>query len=192
MRFRHVLGLLAFSMLPATLAAQGGCPALQAGSTVRLHAPSAATYTLPQSVRPGDSEIALPAAGGSARMIRCADLQKIQVRTGTRSRSQTAFRRAGVGLLAGAVVGAGLGYIAWENSDGDDWQIFSREESALVAAVYLGGAGAVVGGVYGYAAPGSRWEDVPVTPRPSRAAEGLRIMPAAGGAQVRVSYTLAF
>lgn len=191
MRFRHVPALLAFSVLPSTLAAQGGCPALQAGSTVRLHAPSAATYTLPRSVRPGDREIVLPSAGGSARMLPCADLQKVQLRT-PRSRGQVALRRAGIGLLAGAVVGAGLGFVAWDEPRGDDWQIFSREETALIAAVYLGGAGAVVGGVSGYVAPGSRWEDVPVTPRPSRASvEGLRVAPAAG-AGVRVSYGLTF
>lgn len=191
MRIRHVLGLLAFSVVPSTLAAQGGCPALQAGSTVRLHAPSAATYTLPQSVRPGDSEIALPAAGGTARTVRCADVRRVELRAGTRSRSQVALRRAGIGLLAGAVVGAGLGYFAWEESDGDEWQIFDRDEATLMSAVYLGGAAAVIGGVSGYVAPGSRWEDVPVAPRAARVpAEGLRIAPDRHG--LRMSYTLGF
>lgn len=192
MRFRPVLGLLAFSVLPSALGAQGGCPTLQAGSTVRLHAPSSATYTLPQSVRPEDREIALPSAGGSARMLPCAQLRRVELRAGTRSRSRVALRRAGVGLLAGAVVGAGVGYLAWEEGDGDEWQIFSRDETALIGAVYLGGAGALIGGVSGYAAPGSRWQNVPLAPHPLRAsAEGLRVAPA-GGAGVRVSYTLGF
>ncbi len=191
MRIRHVLGLLAFSVLPSTLAAQGDCPVLQAGSTVRLHAPSAATYTLPQSVRSGDSEIALPSAGGTARMVRCADLQRVELRTGTRSRSEIMIRRAGVGALAGAVIGAGLGYLTWDEGDEDDWQIFSQDETALIGAVYLGTAGGVLGLISGYVAPGSQWQDVPVAPRPARAsAEGLRIAPDRHG--VRMSYTLGF
>ena len=91
MRIRHVLGLLAFSVLPSTLAAQGGCPELRAGSTVRLHAPSAATYTLPRSVRPADSEIVLPSDGAEVRRLACADLRKVELRT-QRSRSQVALR----------------------------------------------------------------------------------------------------
>lgn len=191
MRIRTLLGLLAFSVLPATVAAQGGCPGLPAGSTVRLHAASAATYTLPQAVQPADSAILLPSGAAGAGTIRCADLRRVQLRVGHRSRGRAALKGAGFGLLIGGVIGAGLGYAQTEEeTEGDGWQIFSPEEGALIGAVFLGGASAVVGGAIGFVAPGSRWEDVRVPARAPRAsAEGLRIAPAGRG-QVRVSYTL--
>jgi hypothetical protein len=192
MRIRSVLGLLAFSVLPSTLAAQGGCPALQAGSTVRLHAPSAATYRLPQAVQPADTAIQLPPTGPNAGgSIRCGDLQRVQLRVGPGSRGDSLLRGLGVGLLVGTVVGGGLFYLGSE-PDESEYEILSRNEVTAIGAVLGGGAGLVTGGLIGVLTPGSRWRDVPLTPRSARApAEGLRIAPAAGG-EVRVSYTVAF
>jgi hypothetical protein len=81
-----------------------------------------------------------------------------------------------------------VSYADWREST--EFQLFSRSESMMLGAVLFGGVGAATGGVIGYVAPGSRWEDVPLAPRPARtSAEGLRVGPA-GRAQVRVSYTL--
>lgn len=192
MRIPYVLGLLAFVILPSTLAAQGGCPALEAGSTVRLHGPSAATYTLTQSVKPSDTEIVLPPAGGTARApLPCADVRRVELRAGSRSRVRSGLRGAGIGLLVGGVIGAGLGYLSFEEDD-SGWEILSREETTLLGAVYLGGVTAVAGGVIGYAAPGSRWQDVPVGTRQARSlSEGLHVVPE-GGSRVRLSYTISF
>jgi hypothetical protein len=192
MRIRSVLGLLTLCVLPSTLAAQGGCPALQAGSTVRLHAPSAATYTLPNAVQPADTVIQLPFTGPNAgATLRCAELRRVELRLGTGSRTRSTLGGAGVGLLVGAVLGGGLFYLATEEDDEGEYQIVTRNEVAALGAFLGGGAGMLTGGLIGHFSPGSRWEEVPVTPRPSRAsAEGLRIVPA--GAQLRVSYTLAF
>lgn len=189
MRIRHVLGLLAFSLLPSALAAQG-CPALPAGSTVRLFTPSAATYTLPQAVQPSDSAMMVQPFGVSARTIRCAQLNQVQVQVGNRSRTHNILRGAGVGLLVGAVTGGTLFYFGTEEDDEDEWQILSRQEVTIIGTVVGAGAGTVVGGVAGALAPARRWEDVPVGPARA-SAEGLRIAPAAG-AGVRVSYTLGF
>jgi hypothetical protein len=190
MRIRYLLGLL-FLAVPPALHAQGTCPTLEAGSTVHLRSPSIAraSYTLPRAVQPADSAILLPSTGRHANtQVRCADLQRVQLRVGTASRVQSGLRGAGIGLLIGGVAGAVLGYADWRESD--EFQLFSRNESMLLGAVVLGSAGAAGGGVIGYALPGSRWRDVPVTSRPGRAsAEGLRIA-LAGGSQVRVSYTL--
>lgn len=190
MRIRYVLGLLAFSVIPSALAGQGSCPALQAGSTVRLHGASTATYTLPQAVQPTDTAIIPPPAGVRGRApVRCADLERVQLRVGTGSRARSALRGAGVGLLVGSVVGAGIGYLAFEQDD-SDWQIFDRNETTLMGAVYVGGLSAALGGVIGYVSPKSEWREVPIgTSQGRRSAEGLRIAPA-GGARVRLSYTL--
>lgn len=188
MRIRYMLGLLAFSILPSTLAAQGACPSLPAGATVRLHTPAAGTFTT-QVAQPSDTMLALASPGGAGPLaVRCADVQRVQLRLGP-ARGRSAVKGIGIGFLAGAVVGAGLGYFGTEDDD-SGWEILSREEVAVIGAVFLGGTGAVTGGVVGYLAPSSRWEEVPVTSRPSRAsAEGLRVAPA-GRSQVRVSYTL--
>jgi hypothetical protein len=191
MRVRHVLGLLAFALLPSSLVAQGGCPALQAGSTVRLYAPAAATYILPQPVRPTDSAIILPPVGRAVPApLPCADLQRVQLRTDA-SRGRSALRGAGIGLLAGAVLGAGLFYATYTEDD-SGWDIIDRDEAALIGAVFGGGTGGVIGGVAGYLTAPSEWRDVPVhAAAPRASAQGLRIAPA-GGAGMRVSYTLSF
>ncbi len=192
MRLRHLLCLFASCVLPATLAAQGGCPSLPAGSTVRLYTPSPATYTLPQAVQPSDSAMLVQPFGVRAKTIPCAQLNQVQVQVGTRPRSRNILRGAGVGLLVGAVAGGTLVYLTTEPDDNEGWEILSRQEVTIIGAVVGGGTGAVVGGVAGALAPARGWQDVPVTPRPARAsAEGLRIAPA-GGAGVRVSYTFAF
>lgn len=192
MRIRHLLCLLASSVLPATLAAQGGCPSLPAGSTVRLYTPAAATYTLPQAVQPSDSAMLVQPFGVSPRMISCARLNQVQVQVGTRPRSRNIVRGAGVGLLVGALAGGTLVYLTTEPDDNEGWVILSRQEVTIIGAVLGGGTGAVVGGAAGALAPARRWEDVPFSRHPARsAAEGLRIAPA-GGAGVRVSYTLGF
>lgn len=190
MRCRSTLFLLALSALPATLGAQDTCPALQAGSTVRLHAPRAATYVLPQPVRPSDTQIVLP-AHARARTVRCADLDRVQLQVSPGSRGRSTLRGAGIGLLVGAATGAALGYFGTEEDD-SGWEILSREEVAGIGAVIVGGTGALVGGVIGYTTSGSRWQDVPLTTRTARVpAEGLRIAPA-GGSGVQASYTLRF
>lgn len=191
MRIRHVLGLLALCVLPATLAAQGSCPALQAGSTVRLHAPSGGTYTLPQSVRSTDTAIILPPVGRAVPApLPCADLERVQLHTGA-SRSRSTLQGAGIGLVVGAALGAGLFYATYEEDD-SGWDIVSRSEAAGIGAFVAGGTGLVIGGVVGYLRAPSEWRDVPMTSRAARVpAEGLRIAPAAG-TQVAVSYTLTF
>lgn len=189
MRIRHTLALLAFSIVPSTIAAQGACPALQAGSTVRVHSPAAAAYTVRESVQPSDTVLALaPMNGAGATSVRCADVQRAQLRVGRQSRVRSGLRGAGLGLLVGAVAGAAVGYADWKSTP--EFQLFSRSESMLLGAYVIGMAGAGTGGVIGYLAPAGRWEEVPVLGPPVHtSATGLRFAPA-GRSQVRVSYTL--
>ncbi|HZG42537.1 MAG TPA: hypothetical protein VEY93_06210 [Longimicrobium sp.] len=189
MRIRSILGLLLLCVLPSALRAQGSCPALAAGSTVRLHSGVEGTYRLPHAVQATDTAIVIPASGQITRTpVPCADLRRVELRVGPSSRIRSGLKGAGLGLLMGGIVGAAVGYADWQEST--DFQLFSRNESMALGAVVIGGVGAATGGVIGFVAPGSRWEDVPFAPRPARAsAEGLRVGPA-GRSQVRVSYTL--
>jgi hypothetical protein len=188
MRVRSVLGLLLFCVLPSALRAQGNCPTLAAGSVVRLHSGIQGTYTLPLPVQTTDTAIVIPSSGNIARKpVRCGNLRRVELRVGHRSRVRSGLTGAGVGLVMGGIVGAAVGYADWREST--EFQLFSREESMALGATLIGGLGAVTGGVIGFVAPGSRWEDVPLSPRPARASAGLRVAPV-GGSQVRVSYTL--
>lgn len=190
MRIRSTLCLLAVSVLPAALAAQAPCPSLAAGSTVRLHAPSAEVYTLPRAVQPGDTVIVVPAGGRSETLIRCAQVSRVQLRVGPGARGRSTLRGMGIGFLVGAVTGATIGYLGTE--EGDESEVLGREEVAVIMGIFLGGTGAAVGGVIGFATPGSSWQDVPLRPRTARVpAEGLRIAPD-GHAGVRMSYTVRF
>lgn len=189
MRIRYVLGLLLFCF-PPTLRAQAACPSLDAGSTVRLHAPSPATYTLTEAVSPGDTVIAVPSRRAAGPMtIRCEYLERVEVRMGRVSRGRSALMGAGVGLLMGGVFGAGLGGMDGENQ-ASELQLFSAHDKMLLGAAFVGSIGAASGGVIGFLLPGSRWRNVPLARQAPRAsAEGLRVAPA-GRAGVRVSYTL--
>lgn len=192
MRFRSMLCLLAVSVLPATLAAQANCPSLAAGSTVRLHSPSAEVYTLPRAVQPADSVIVVSGGGRSETLIRCAQLSQVELRVGPGARGRSTLRGMGIGFLVGAVTGATVGYLGTEEGDEGEWEILGREEVAVIMGIFLGGTGAAVGGVIGFATPGSSWQDVPLRPRTARVpAEGLRIAPD-GHAGVRMSYTVRF
>lgn len=191
MRIRSMLCLLAVSMLPATLAAQATCPTLAAGSTVRLYSPAVAIHTLPQAVQPADSVIVL-SDGGNAKTIRCAELNQVQLRVGPGPRGRSTLRGMGIGFLVGAVTGATIGYLGTEETGDGEGEILGREEVAVIMGIFLGGTGAAVGGVIGFATPGSSWQDVPLRTRTARVpAEGLRIAPD-GHAGVRMSYTVRF
>lgn len=192
MRISRVLGLLTACVLPSALWGQAHCPALPTGSTVRLQTTSTATYTLPQAVHPSDTAIFVSTAAAGRVAVRCAELERVQLRVGRGSRTRSALKGAGIGLLIGGVAGGGLAYASYGEEEDGGWQIFSRGEGVLLGTAFFGGLGAVAGGVTGFVSPGSRWEDVPLASPPPRAsAEGLRIAPAEG-AGVRVSYTLSF
>lgn len=188
MRIRYMLGLLAFSIAPSTLAAQGACPSLQAGSTVRLHAPGANTYVVTESPKPSDTALSVTVPGQSLLSVRCADIQRVQLRTGP-ARGRSVLRGGGIGLVAGVVLGAALGYYEYENPGPGEWEIFSREEEMALGATLLGTIGLAGGTVVGLLAPSSEWRDVSAPRSSGASAGGLRIAPG-DGAQVRVSYTV--
>ena len=192
MRIRSMLCLLAVSTLPATLASQTTCPALSAGSTVRVYSPAVEIYTLPQAVQPSDSLMVVSTGGQNEKTLRCAQLNQVQLRVGPGPRGRSTLRGMGIGFLVGAATGATLGYLGTEEANEGEWEILGREEVAVIMGIFLGGTGAAVGGVIGFATPGSSWQDVPLRTRTARVpAEGLRIAPDAN-AGVRMSYTVRF
>lgn len=90
-----------------------------------------------------------------------SDLDSLHVSAGHRTGGFARFiRGAGKGLLLLGGVGALLGLM-----DGDDSPGFlsqRAEDKAMIGFVFLGGLGAVIGGLIGLAGDDQRWVPVPI------------------------------
>jgi hypothetical protein len=87
-----------------------------------------------------------------------ANVERLDVRLGRRSRGAGLVRGMALGLLIGAVPGAVLGYAAGDDPPG--WFSFTAEEKAVLMGTLMGTAGTAVGGTIGAVKPGSRWHRV--------------------------------
>jgi hypothetical protein len=81
---------------------------------------------------------------------------KLEVRRAQASHGENALEGAGVGLLAGGLIGLGLGSIIDINSGGYD--LLTREETMLFFGTVLGLSGSLLGAAMG--ATDERWEPV--------------------------------
>jgi hypothetical protein len=98
-----------------------------------------------------------------------ADIQRVQV-NGGRSRAAGALVKGGFGLFAGALVGALVGYVSYEEPPpatnlGEALVrcIFGCHAgaSAAIGAFTLGSVGFIVGTIYGSVTGIDNWVDVP-------------------------------
>jgi hypothetical protein len=79
-------------------------------------------------------------------------------RSGGGSRLGTGLRYGAIGLAAGAVSGAVLGHVTFdEQADTWDYVVFSRGEAALLTAAALGTVGGAAGFLAGVIFPRERW-----------------------------------
>ncbi|NUO64948.1 MAG: hypothetical protein HOQ12_06195 [Gemmatimonadaceae bacterium] len=94
------------------------------------------------------------------RALRIARPSVRQMQVGTRgSRTRSTFAGIGIGLVAGAAVGAMVGQATTRPDD------FFGPELAAAGATLLGVVGGVTGGIVGYNRVGTRWRDVPLSTR---------------------------
>src|SRR5687768_8772239 len=131
---------------PAALSAQS--PPLVSGSRVRITSPAddlGRHVTTVTDVR-GDS-IVITAKEGS-RTIALRNATAIDVSVGTR---RPILRNGLIGLGAGAVVGAALGAIAYEECNPEEFCFLpgSRGGDAALGAVVVGAAGFLTGAIIG-------------------------------------------
>lgn len=107
-----------------------------------------------------DSVVLLDRVQRQSRLA-LSDLDSLHVSTGGRSAFERFFRGAGTGGLLFGAVGILAGLI-----DGDDppseFLSFSAEEKAVAGFVFLGGLGAVIGGLIGLGGDSQRWVAVPI------------------------------
>lgn len=156
-----ILGTTVAMVLGAAVLAGAGEPAtLGLGSKVRVKVhKEPAAEGLVVATDPETLTLSLPS--GARREIAWSKVQKLQVSRGKRSTGKGFLRGAGIGLAGGALAGVVTGVMAGDDAPCRDcWFRFSAGEKATMGAVLLGGAGTVVGGIFGLAAPGEKWERV--------------------------------
>jgi hypothetical protein len=156
-----ILGTTAAIVLGAAVLAGAGEPAiLGIGSKVRVKVhKEPAAEGLVVATDPETLTLSLPS--GATREIAWSKVKTMQVSGGRRSAGNGFLRGAGAGLASGALVGVMTGFVAGDDAACSEcWFRLSAGEKATAGAVLLGGAGTIVGGVFGAVAPGERWQTV--------------------------------
>lgn len=180
---RVLLAAMMAAILTGSLPAQE--VVVSPGQRVKVNSPEAQGTFVVQSA--GADTLVLTAPNGSeTRAVPIASISRLEVSGGERSRMSGFGRGAGFGFLIGAGVGGMWGFADGDDEcSGDNWCLFqmSAGEKALLGGVVIGGLGGVIGGLFGVANPGERWQRVPVR----RVAAG----PAPGGG-FTASVSLAF
>jgi hypothetical protein len=87
-------------------------------------------------------------------------ISRVQVSVG-RNRARGALIDGLIGLGAGAVGGAVLGAITFEEKTPCSMVCFNRGESAFLAGILGGGAGLIVGTIAGAVTGREKWVDIP-------------------------------
>jgi hypothetical protein len=171
--------LLAFAALPA---------AAQTARTVAPGDPVRVTATLRPPVRgtvvrTGPEGLVLR-TGRDTLFTTWSELRALEV--GARaSRTRTALRFGGIGLLTGAATGAAVGSITYKDG-GSGWCVVvcDRPDAALAGAALGAVSGAVLGGVVGAVRPQRQW-------RPASAPAMVSAAPA-GGRNIAVQARIRF
>lgn len=117
-----------------------------------------------------------------------ADIRSLHLSQGRRSRTDSALRRAGWGLLIGVTSGAAMGLAMGSDQctpDPDYWfdcvLTFSAGDKAVGLGVLGGALGFTLGAISGVAQPGEKWERV------SRVRARLALQPHRRGLGVALS-----
>ncbi len=153
------------ALLPlASLGAQEISDKITPGTRVRVSAPAVAKNRIVGTVVSVDStRIVLQATPSTDHQpppltVPWAAMQRLELSQGRKWSGGRTAAGAGIGLLAGALVGAGIGAVAPSPSfDEDDGQAVS----ALVGGIVGAGSGLVLGAIIG-ALPHERWQMVPL------------------------------
>jgi len=145
-RARRIALTLAGFLLPVTVAAQY---AVTPGARVRVVDASRAGPPLTgQLIRMAGDTVIISSAAAMQTALLLTPAHRFEVSGGTHRRT---LQGIGLGFLAGAAVGAILGFALYEESDCTGLCIFdfSQGESALLGAVGLGVPGILIGGIVG-------------------------------------------
>ena len=129
------------------------------GARVRVTAPTVAENRLVGTVAAVDADTLVLGVkhGTSSLAIPFASMTSLEVSRGKKS---NVGKGLGIGFLAGAALGAVIGFAAGDDPPG--FLAFSSEQKAAAGAILGGLAGGVIGGVVGATGPSERWETVPL------------------------------
>jgi hypothetical protein len=181
MRRRLAVLLVSSQLFAQVMSGQGATkPAQRApGTRVRVTHPAEGTRVGTALAITEDQLFVRWADGSDTVGVPLAEVTRLDVSAG-RSRYR-ALRYAGVGLVAGAALGAMAGAAAYNDRD----SFFGRGAFTAEGAIMLGGLGGVIGLVSG-ALRSDPWQEVPL--RRSR----VGIIAPSGGRGTRLGFALAF
>lgn len=164
---RCIACCLAVLALLAARPAASQVRALEEGTRVRVAPTSAPARWIVGTVLASgpDSLTLLRADTREPFSLHRGEVDAVQVSVGVRRTGPTIARYALVGGAIGASAGALLG--AMDDTDEGEWEILSRQEMMLIGAVFVGGAGTVVGGLVGWQSAGERWAGIPFGATPT-------------------------
>ena len=156
---RHLSVLLVgLFMIPQALAGQ----AISPGSRVRVTHPGEGTRVGTVVALTADTLEVRFAGRSDAALMSLDQVSRVDV---SRGKERRVLRRAGVGFLVGAGIGAVSGAIAESQCDpATDFICLGADGGALLGGVFLGAVGGIVGAIVGLA-PSERWERVHVERR---------------------------
>jgi len=147
--------LVGLFMLPQALAGQSIVP----GNRVRVTHPGEGTRVGTVVALTADSLEVRFAGRSDASHMSLDQVSRVDV---SRGKERRVLRRAGVGFLVGAGVGAVTGAISESQCEPEtDFICLGADGGALLGGVLLGAVGGVVGAIAGLA-PSERWERVHV------------------------------
>jgi hypothetical protein len=158
-----VVCALCACVLPSAVSAQAGRVPVTEGSRVRISSPSSKGTFIVAGVLEDTLILHGSAASTETVTMPLHSITQLEVAR-IRPRGAGALRGAGFGFLVGAMGGAAIGLAS---GDSRGFMAFSATEKARILGVGLGGAGALVGGVLGLAAPGTGWDPVDLSRRVS-------------------------
>jgi hypothetical protein len=155
--------LLAAALVPGSATAQDASPAGAAsavapGARVRVTSPGGEPRVGTLVALTPDTLVARWAAGDSGA-VALAQVTGLEVSRGLRARP---WQGAGYGLLTGAGIGGVIGLVSYRGCGGRDNCIESGNAgtNAAAAALVIGAAGALVGGVVGALSRSEAWQPV--------------------------------
>lgn len=179
MKFAGLVAVVAVLFSPCTSPALAGQdpPSVAPGSRVRMElardlviAPGESTphekpadtqrgkQVVGQIVEMNGDTLTITLEGRSTRLTVPRDaIARMNLSRGRRSAGARLLRGAGLGVLAGGLVGALVGLA----SEGDGGSLFSDSDRMAIGGIVLGTLGSVVGAAVGLGSKGERWEQVP-------------------------------
>lgn len=154
-------GLLLLGLLPCTGLHAQGVLQISPGERVRISSTALSDRVAGTVLGVRGPTLIVRAENNDTVYASWPDIRRLETSLGA-SRSATAVRYGGIGLLVGGATGALFGYATYEDANESEWclMLCSRKDATVFGGTLLGIITGTVGGILGALAPAERWERV--------------------------------